>query len=83
MNELNRELKFHFQLPTGVNTKDETGIISSSNLAIVQTTENEKIDLERDTIMYKKEITSLKQMKQQIQLLQSQRKMYLKLKILK
>lgn len=28
-------------LPTGVNTKDETGIISSSNLAIVQTTENE------------------------------------------
>lgn len=29
------------ELPTGVNTKDETGIISSSNLAIVQTTENE------------------------------------------
>lgn len=29
------------KLPTGVNTKDETGIISSSNLAIVQTTENE------------------------------------------
>lgn len=28
-------------LPTGVNTQDETGIISSSNLAIVQTTENE------------------------------------------
>lgn len=31
------------ELPTGVNTKDETGIISSSNLAIVQTTENEII----------------------------------------
>lgn len=29
------------KLPTGVNTKDETGIISSSNLAIVQTTEDE------------------------------------------
>ncbi|EGL39138.1 Xaa-His dipeptidase [Parvimonas sp. oral taxon 110 str. F0139] len=29
------------ELPTGVNSKDETGIISSSNLAIVQTTENE------------------------------------------
>lgn len=29
------------KLPTGVNTKDEIGIISSSNLAIVQTTENE------------------------------------------
>lgn len=28
-------------LPTGVNTQDETGIISSLNLAIVQTTENE------------------------------------------
>lgn len=28
-------------LPTGVNTQDETGIISSSNLAIVQTAENE------------------------------------------
>lgn len=28
-------------LPTGVNTQDETGIISSTNLAIVQTTENE------------------------------------------
>lgn len=28
-------------LPTGLNTQDETGIISSSNLAIVQTTENE------------------------------------------
>ena len=28
-------------LPTGVNTQDETGIISSSNFAIVQTTENE------------------------------------------
>lgn len=28
-------------LPTGINTQDETGIISSSNLAIVQTTENE------------------------------------------
>ena len=28
-------------LPTGVNTQDETSIISSSNLAIVQTTENE------------------------------------------
>ena len=31
------------ELPTGVNSKDETGIISSSNLAIVQTTENEII----------------------------------------
>ena len=29
------------KLPTGVNTKDETGIISSSNLAIVQTNETE------------------------------------------
>ena len=29
------------ELPTGVNSKVETGIISSSNLAIVQTTENE------------------------------------------
>ncbi len=29
------------KLPTGVNTKDETGIISSSNLAIVQTVQDE------------------------------------------
>lgn len=29
------------KLPTGVNTKDETGIISSSNLAIVQTIQDE------------------------------------------
>lgn len=29
------------ELPTGVNTKDETGILSSSNLAIVETTKNE------------------------------------------
>lgn len=34
-------VEFLEALPTGVNTQDETGIISSSNLAIVQTTENE------------------------------------------
>jgi Xaa-His dipeptidase len=47
-------------LPTGVNTQDETGIISSSNLAIVQTTENEI--LIRDSIR-SASISILKEMK--------------------